>query len=73
MILHHMDHKDMMSLWGLYSPSQKRNRLRANYALISVHMGTEARAHEFSSKMGNGESGIEIQHRFGALYSEMAV
>ena len=73
MILHHMDQKDMMSVWGLDSTSQKWNKLRANYALISVQMGTEARAHFFSPKMGNVESVIEIQHRFGAVYSEMAI
>ena len=61
-ILHHMEQKDMMSLWGLDSPSQKWNKLWANYALISVQMGTEARAHFFSFKMGNAESVIEIQH-----------
>ena len=72
-ILHHMEQKDMMSLWGLDSPSQKWNKLRADYALISVQMGTEARAHFFSFKMGNAESVIEIQHRFGAVYSEMAI
>ena len=72
-ILHHMEHKDMMSLWGLDSPSQKWNKLRADYALISVQMGTEARAHFFSFKMGNVESVIKIQHRFGAVYSEMAI
>ena len=44
-ILHHMEQKDIMSLWGLDSPSQKWNKLRADYALISVQMGTEARAH----------------------------
>ena len=73
MILHHMERKDMMSLWGLDSPSQKWEKLRSQYALISVQMGTEARAHFFYSKMGNVESVIEIQHRFGALYSEMAI
>ena len=52
-ILHHMEQKDMMSLWGLDSPSQKWEKLRADYALISVQMGTEARAHFFSFKMGN--------------------
>ena len=36
-------------------------------------MGTKARAHFFSFKMGNVESVIEIQHRFGAVYSEMAI
>ena len=36
-------------------------------------MGTEARAHFFSFKMGNAQSVIEIQHRFGAVYSEMAI
>ena len=35
-ILHHMEQKDMMSLWGLDSPSQKWDKLRADYALISV-------------------------------------
>ena len=73
MILHHMDQKYMMSLWGLDSPSQKWNKLRSDYALISVQMGTGARAHFFSFKMGNVESVIEIQHRFGAVYSEMAI
>ena len=72
-ILHHMDQKDMMSLWGLDSPSQKWNKLRADYALISVQMGTEAHTHFFSFKMGNAESVIEIQHRFGAVYSEMGI
>ena len=47
-ILYHMEKKDMMSLWGLDSPSQKWNKLRADYALISVQMGTEVRAHFFS-------------------------
>ena len=28
MIVHHMDKKDMMSLWGLDSPAQKWNKLR---------------------------------------------
>ena len=73
MILHHMEQKDMMSLWGLNSPSQKWNKLRADYALIRVQMGTEARADFISFKMGNVESVIEIQHRFGAVYSEMAI
>ena len=59
-ILHHMEQKDMMSLWGLDSPSQKWNKVRADYALINVQMGTEARAHFFSFKMGNAESVIEI-------------
>ena len=72
-ILHHMEQKDMMLLWGLDSPSQKWNKLRADYALISVQMGTEARAHFFSFKMRNDESVIEIQHRFGAVYTEMAI
>ena len=36
-------------------------------------MGIEARAHFFSFKMGNAESVIEIQHRFGAVYSEMTI
>ena len=36
-------------------------------------MGTEARAHFFSFKMGNVESVIEIQHRFGSVYNEMAI
>ena len=72
-ILQHMDQKDIMSLWGLDSPFQKWEKLRADYALISVQMGTEARAHFFSFKMGNAESVIEIQHRFGAVYSEMAI
>ena len=72
-ILHHMDQKDTMSLWALDSPSQKWNKLRADYALISVQMGTDARAHFFFFKMGNVESVIEIQHRFGAVYSEMAI
>ena len=39
-ILHHMKQKDMMSLWGLDSPSHKWNKSRPNYALISVQMGT---------------------------------
>ena len=73
MILHHMDQKDIMSLWGLDSPSQKWNKLRADYALISMQMGIEVRAQLFSFKMGNAESVIEIQHRFGAVYSEMAI
>ena len=73
MLLLTLEQKDMMSLWGLDSPSQKWNKLRADYALISVQMGTEARAHFFSFKMGNAESVIEIQHRFGAVYSEMAI
>ena len=72
-ILHHMEQKDMMSLWGLDSPSQKWKKLQADYALISVQMGTEARAHFFSFKMGNAQSVIEIQHRFGAVYNEMAI
>ena len=59
----------MMSLWGLDSPSQKWNKLWADYALMSV----QTRAHFFSFKMGNVESVIEIQHRFGAVYSEMAI
>ena len=63
----------MMSLWGLDTPSQKWNKLRTDYALISVQMGTEARAHFFSFRMENVESVIEIQHRFGAVYSEMAI
>ena len=58
-ILHHMEQKDMMSLWGLDSPLQKWNKLRADYALISVQMGTEARAHFFSFIMGNAESVID--------------
>ena len=62
-----------MSLWGLDSTAQKWNKLRAHYAMISVQMGSEARAHFFSFKMGNAESVIEIQHRFGAVYSEMAI
>ena len=49
--LHHMEQKDMMSLWGLDSPSQKWDKLRVDYALISVQMGTQARAHFFSFKM----------------------
>ena len=36
-------------------------------------MGTKARAHFFSFRMGNAESVIEIQHRFGAVYSETAI
>ena len=72
-ILHHMEHKYKMLLWGLDSPSQKWNKLRAEYALTSVQMGNEARAHFFSFKMGNVESVIEIQHRFGAVYSEMVI
>ena len=40
---------------------------------MSVQMGTEARAHFFSFKIGNVESVIEIQHRFGAVYTEMAI
>ena len=36
-------------------------------------MGTEARAHFFSFKMGNVESVIETQYRFGAVYIEMAI
>ena len=72
-VLHHMEQKDMMSLWGLDSLSQKWNRLREDYALISVQMGTEARAHFFSFKTGNDESVIEIQNRFGAVYIEMAI
>ena len=63
----------MMSLWGLDSPSQKCKKLRADSALISMQMGTEARAHFFSFKMGNAESVLEIQHRFGEVYSEMAI
>ena len=68
LILHHMEQKDMMSLWGLDSPSQKWEKLRSHYALINVQMGTEVRAHFFSFKMGNAESVIEIQHRFGAVH-----
>ena len=63
----------MMSMWGLDSPSRKWNKLRADYALINVQMGTAACAHFFSFKMGNVASVIEIQHRFGAVYSEMAI
>ena len=62
-----------MSVWGLDSPAQKCNKLRAHYALIRVQMGTEARAHFFSFKMGNAKNVIEIQHRFGAVHSEMAI
>ena len=72
-ILHHMEQKYMMSLWGLDSPSQKWEKLRADYGLISMQMGTEARAHFFSFKMGNFESVIEIHHRFGVVHSEMAI
>ena len=35
-ILHHMERKDMMSLWGFDSPSQNWSKLRADHALISV-------------------------------------
>ena len=73
MIVHHMEQKDMMSPWELDSPSQKWNKLRTIYPLISAQMGTKARAHFFYFKMGNVESVIEIQHRFGAAYIEMAI
>ena len=73
MILHHMDQNDMMSLWGLDSLSQKWNKLRAHYALISMQMGTEACAQFFSFKMGNAKNVIEIQHHFVAVYCEMAI
>ena len=36
-------------------------------------MGTETRAHFFSFKMGNAESVIEIEHRFGEMYTKMAI
>ena len=52
MILHHMDQKDMMSLWGLDSPSQKWNKLRADYALISVQRGLRHARTSFLSRWG---------------------
>ena len=40
LILYHMEQKEIMSLWGLDSPSQKWNKLRADYALISFQMSS---------------------------------
>ena len=72
-LLQHIEQKDVRALYGYDSRAAKWQKLQADYAKISTQMATEARARFFSFKWGSPENTLELQHRFGAAYSELEI
>ena len=72
-LLQHIEQKDVGALYGYDSRAAKWQKLKADYAQISMQMATEARARFFSFKWGSSENTLELQHRFGAAYAELEI
>ena len=70
-LLQHIEQKDVGALYGYDSPTQKWQKLQADYAHINMQMATKARVCFFSFKWGSSENTLELQHRFGAAYAEL--
>ena len=72
-ILQSLEQKDAMGLYSSPTPTEKWAKLQVDYALVSSQMATEARARFFNFKMLNGETVVELQHRFDVVVSECLI
>ena len=73
MLLQTMDAKDVMATMILQTPKAKYDKLSADYVALSSSMASSTRSRFNDFRMHNGDTVIQIQHRFDQVVSECII